>query len=287
VETVWILVGTAVGIGFVHTLIGIDHTLPFVVLGRARGWSLRRTLWITGLCGGGHVASSVLLGGAGIGIAILAAGLDTGQGHRWLDSRIGLFEAIESTRGELAAWALILFGLAYAAWSLARGRRRDRDAGQKQRSKARVVGADQNDAGSRRGLLARWRMAPGAASARQWTALVPSHGKLAADGAQHPPGGTAGIAGLTAWSLFVIFVLGPCEPLIPILMAPAFQVGLWAVVPVTLAFAVTTIGTMAAVVAVAYKGFGVVRLPRLQAHAHTLSGLAITSSGLAILLLAI
>ena len=119
-DTVWVLTFAAVGIGFVHTLIGIDHTLPFVVLGRARGWSLRKTLWITGLCGGGHVASSVVLGGAGIGLAIFATGLDTREGYHWMQGRVGAFETIEAVRGDLAAWALVLFGLTYAAWSLAR-----------------------------------------------------------------------------------------------------------------------------------------------------------------------
>ena len=250
-DTVWVLVSAAVGIGFVHTLIGIDHTLPFVVLGKARGWSLRRTLWVTGLCGGGHVASSVLLGGAGIGLAIFASGLDLQEGHHWMEGRVGVFESIEAFRGDLAAWALVAFGLTYAGWSLARRRRQQRHVHE------------------------------------HASGLVHSHDHPAAGGHEHPSGKAAGVAGLTAWSLFVIFVLGPCEPLIPILMVPAFQVGLWAVVPVTVAFGVTTIGTMAAVVAVAYRGLDFVRFPRLQAHVHTLSGLAIASSGVAMMLFAI
>ena len=250
-DAVWVLVSAAVGIGFVHTLIGIDHTLPFVVLGKARGWSLRRTLWVTGLCGGGHVASSVLLGGAGIGLAIFATGLDLQEGHHWMEARVGVFESIEAVRGDLAAWALVLFGLMYAAWSMARRRRQQRHV--------------HEHAGG----------------------VVHAHEHPAAGSHRHAPGETAGIAGLTAWSLFVIFVLGPCEPLIPILMVPAFQVGLWAVVPVTLAFGVTTIGTMAVVVALAYRGLDFVRFPRLRAHVHTLSGLAIASSGLAIMLFAV
>ena len=55
-----VLLFSAASIGFVHTLIGIDHSLPFVVLGRARGWSLRKVWSITFLCGFGHVLSSVL-----------------------------------------------------------------------------------------------------------------------------------------------------------------------------------------------------------------------------------
>ncbi|MXX75642.1 MAG: hypothetical protein F4210_14105 [Holophagales bacterium] len=250
-DTVWVLVSAAVGIGFVHTLIGIDHTLPFVVLGKARGWSLRRTLWITGLCGGGHVASSVLLGGAGIGLAIFATGLNLEEGHHWMAGRVGVFESIEAVRGDLAAWALVAFGLTYAAWSLARRRRQQRHVHE------------------------------------HTDGLVHSHDHPDAGGHEHSNGPAPGIAGLTAWSLFVIFVLGPCEPLIPILMVPAFQVGLWAVAPVTLAFAVTTIATMAGVVALAYRGLDFVRFPRLRAHVHTLSGLAIASSGLAMMLFAI
>ena len=242
-----VLVGAAVGIGFIHTLIGVDHTLPFVVLGRARGWSLRKTLWITGLCGGGHVASSILLGAIGIGLAISATGLDTQLGSSWMSGRIGTFETIESRRGDLASWALILFGIAYAGWSLARWRRLQRDAHE------------------------------------HGDGLVHSH-HLASGNHKHSDGS---VASLTAWSLFVIFVLGPCEPLIPVLMVPAFEAGLWAVLPVTAAFAATTIGTMLAVVAAAHYGLRLRRFPGLQAHAHTLSGLAIASSGLAIRLFGI
>ena len=243
-----VLVGAAVGIGFIHTLIGVDHTLPFVVLGRARGWSLRKTLWITTLCGSGHVASSVLLGGAGIALAISATGLDTGLAPGWMSSRVGTFETIEALRGDLAAWALILFGLVYAGWSLARQRRRQRHVHEH---------AD---------------------------GVVHSHTHPTLREHTHPAASTAS---LTAWSLFVIFVLGPCEPLIPLLMVPAFEVGLWAVVPVTLAFALTTLAAMLAVVTAAHRGLALGRFPRLRRHAHTLSGLAIAGSGLAIRLLGI
>ena len=61
-----ILVIAAASIGFVHTLMGPDHYLPFIVIAKARRWSLARTTWITLLCGLGHVGSSVLLGALGI-----------------------------------------------------------------------------------------------------------------------------------------------------------------------------------------------------------------------------
>ena len=71
-STVFVLLGTTASLAVLHTVLGVDHSLPFIVLGRARGWSLRRTLGITGACGVVHVASSVLigLGGVALGIAL-------------------------------------------------------------------------------------------------------------------------------------------------------------------------------------------------------------------------
>ena len=52
-----ILVISAASIGFLHTLLGPDHYLPFIVMGRARRWSLWKTGWITVACGIGHIGS--------------------------------------------------------------------------------------------------------------------------------------------------------------------------------------------------------------------------------------
>ena len=42
-----VLVLTALSIGFVHTLIGPDHYLPFILIGRARKWTLKFTVLVT------------------------------------------------------------------------------------------------------------------------------------------------------------------------------------------------------------------------------------------------
>ncbi|MCY4616778.1 MAG: hypothetical protein OXC71_10370, partial [Chloroflexi bacterium] len=70
IQTTTVLLGTAASLAIVHTLIGIDHSLPLAALGRARGWALRRTLLVTGVCGAGHVASSVVIGAAGVGLGV-------------------------------------------------------------------------------------------------------------------------------------------------------------------------------------------------------------------------
>ena len=66
----YILVTTALSIGFIHTLIGPDHYLPFIMIGRARNWSVAKTMRITIYCGIGHVIGSAALGVVGIGFGI-------------------------------------------------------------------------------------------------------------------------------------------------------------------------------------------------------------------------
>jgi hypothetical protein len=48
-----VMLGLAASVAAVHTAVGIDHAVPFVVLSRVQGWSLRRTLVVTALCGWG------------------------------------------------------------------------------------------------------------------------------------------------------------------------------------------------------------------------------------------
>ena len=89
-------------------------------------------------------------------------------------------------------------------------------------------------------------------------------------------------APLTPWILFTIFVFGPCEPLIPLLMYPAAESGLWATVLVAAVFSVATIGTMLTIVLVASWGVSFARLGRLERYTHALAGATICISGLAI-----
>lgn len=106
-EKVIVLCITAAYLGVFHTLVGPDHYLPFIVMSRARNWSYYKTIWITFLCGLGHVGSSVILGMIGVGVGIAINDL----GH------------IEDVRGGLAAWLMIAFGFAYMVWGIFRSRR--------------------------------------------------------------------------------------------------------------------------------------------------------------------
>ena len=99
-----ILLITAASVGFIHTLLGPDHYIPFIVMSKAGKWSTVKTVWVTILSGVGHVLSSVVLGAIGISFGIA----------------LGHLEIIESVRGEIAGWLLISFGLIYFIWGVRR-----------------------------------------------------------------------------------------------------------------------------------------------------------------------
>jgi nickel/cobalt transporter (NicO) family protein len=248
-----LLVGTAAAIAFVHTLIGPDHYLPFIVLSRARRWSAARTVWITLLCGTGHVLSSVVLGLVGIALGI----------------GVGRLESIESARGELAAWALIAVGLAYFAWGLRRALRQrgHRHFHFPSRDHLRALEAQQA------GGLAHDH---GAAPAHHHHGAERHHDHAHIGGRQ---------VSLTPWALFIVFALGPCEPLIPVLMYPAAVASWWGVVLVTGVFGGVTLATMLGAVWVGSRGLDLVPLGALERYSHALAGAAIVLSGLGVQLL--
>lgn len=227
----WVLAGSAAGIGFIHTILGPDHYLPFIAMSKARGWSGTRTAVITLLCGLGHVMGSVLLGLLGVLLGTLVFRL----------------EAIESVRGDLAAWLLLAFGLLYFLWGI----RRAVQAGSHEHRHEHADGSTHSHDHHHIGGHAHVHAAP-----------KPSN--------------------MTPWVLFVIFVLGPCEPLIPLIMYPAAQFNLPAVVAVAVVFGVVTIATMLACVMASYYGLSRVSFPQAGRYAHALAGLTILLCGGAI-----
>jgi len=210
-EAISILAATSATIGLFHTLIGPDHYLPFIAIGKARDWSVSRTMWITFLCGLGHVLSSVVLGLVGVAFGMA----------------LGKLKAFEEFRGNLAARALIVFGFTYCVWGIHRA--------------------------------------------------LKSHSHSHAH--SHPHGT------VTPWVLFTIFVLGPCEPLIPLVMYPAAEHSVSGMLLVAGVFSVATIGTMMAIVLVSIWGIRFINLGALERFSHALAGAAICLSGLAIELL--
>ena len=87
---------------------------------------------------------------------------------------------------------------------------------------------------------------------------------------------------MTPLVLVVIFLFGPCEPLIPYLMYPA-ALGSARGGLVSLLFGIATVGTMTAFVVAMYLGIGLIR-PSMawDRYSHLFAGLVVTACGVAI-----
>lgn len=233
-----LLMLTALSIGFIHTVIGPDHYLPFVAISAARNWTRRKTMLVTAACGVGHVLGSIVIGLIGIAIGASLHRL------QWL----------EGLRGDFAAWALTAFGLTYMAWGLKRA----------------------------------------------WRERKHSHEHIHADGTRHRHShghqvhdehvhvhiqlDTDNARSITPWALFIVFILGPCEALIPLLMYPASQHSWWGLGLIVATFAVTTIATMMGIVYLAMRGLERFPLASAERYSHALAGAALSLCGIGIVL---
>jgi sulfite exporter TauE/SafE len=225
-----ILLLTAASIAFLHTILGPDHYLVFTAMGKARAWSLSRTLRITLICGIGHVLGSVIIGVVGI----------------LLGAQLASVVAFEGVRGNLAGWALLAFGLMYFAWGLKKAGRSRRHSHIHIHDD--VVHDHEHDHHT-------------------------EHAHVHTEQARNP---------ITPWAMFIIFVLGPCEALIPLFMYPAAQHSVGLIVSVALVFGLVTLMTMLACVAATTIGLEKLKLPTTGRYAHAVAGASVALCGAAI-----
>lgn len=164
---------------------------------------------------------------------------------------VGGLEWLEGVRGGVAAWLLLGFGLAYTAWGLR----------QAARSRPHTHWHSHTDG------------------------TVHEHTHIHRETHAHAHEAQLGqrrLRSVTPWVLFVIFVFGPCEALIPILMVPAAAGSWWGVSLVVLVFGAVTVTTMLLAVTVGYLGISRLSLGRLERYSHALAGLTLVACGLAI-----
>ncbi len=90
------------------------------------------------------------------------------------------------------------------------------------------------------------------------------------------------VVSTTPWILFLIFVFGPCEPLIPILMYPAAENNIGGTILVSVLFSVVTIATMMTIVLAFKLGLSKINLKPVEKYSHVIAGGMILFSGLAI-----
>jgi cadmium resistance protein CadD (predicted permease) len=203
-----LLVSTA-SIAFLHAL-APDHWLPFIMIGRAQKWSIKKLIFVTFIAGIGHVGSSVLIGLIGLFIGM----------------ELSKLEGLEALRGEVGIWLLIGFGIAYALWGLKHARHPHRHEIVDEKILNRKV--------------------------------------------------------VTVWTLFAVFVLGPCEPLIPLFfISLKFQVA--GIIGVIVVFSIMTWIMMIAQAVIGYLGIQLVKFETLERYSHTIAGVVIALTGVFIL----
>ena len=153
---------------------------------------------------------------------------------------------LEGIRGSIAGWMLLGFGIAYGIWGLLQARRN-------RRHKHFDVYDD--------GFVYMYEH---------------QHGTAVASKDRHA---------VTPWVLFLIFVLGPCEPMIPLLYFPAAKNAWWGMGILIFVYALFTLATMIAMVVAGYHGTRVLKTDVLEKYMHALGGLTIFICGLGMVFL--
>ena len=185
------------------------------------------------------------------GIGHVSGSLILGAVGIGLGWAVGGLEWFEGVRGGVAAWLLLGFGLAYTAWGLRRAIRN--------RPHTHWHGHTDGTLHEHTHIHAQDHAHAHSAPAEQGVA-----------------------SSVTPWVLFTIFIFGPCEALIPILMYPAAEGSWWGVALVALVFGIVTVATMLAIVTIGHLGLARLPLSGLERYSHALAGLALVACGLAI-----
>lgn len=153
--------------------------------------------------------------------------------------------SIESVRGNMTAWGLIAFGLVYFVWGVRKAIRNKPHTHFHSHAEGHKH--------------------------------VHKHMHTEKHSHLHKEGKS-----MTPWVLFVIFVLGPCEPLIPLLMYPAAKDSTIGLILVTGVFSAVTIVTMLGVVLISTMGLNFIPTKKLERYTHALAGITVFLSGMAI-----
>ena len=175
-----------------------------------------------------------------------------GCGHVWSSVLLGLGGAaigwniskiswLENIRGGIAGWLLLLFGFAYAIWGL-------------------------------------WRVYKNKSHKHFDTYET---GEIYVY--EHKQGQAISLTErhkVTPWVMFIIFLLGPCEPMIPLLFFPAAQHSVSNMFLLIAVYTFFTLATMLAMVVFWYYSISFFKTEKLEKYLHPLSGLTLFICGI-------
>lgn len=174
-----------------------------------------------------------------------------GCGHVWSSVLLGLggaaigwslskVKGLENIRGGIAGWAMLGFGLIYGIWGIIRAR-------QNLRHKHFDIQAD--------GSV---------------YVYDHKHGETVRPKDRHK---------VTPWVMFIVFVLGPCEPMIPLLYFPAAKASWTGMIILIVVYTFFTLATMAGMVVAGFFGLHFLKTEKLERYVHALGGLTIFLCG--------
>jgi nickel/cobalt exporter len=168
-----------------------------------------------------------------------------------LGAAIGQLEALQNARADWAAWCMVAFGVAYGAWGLRKALRHSTDL------------APHSHGGN----------------FHIHTHGTPAHSHGAKRETPNDP------RTVTFWMLMLFFVLGPCEPLLPLFVLPAAR-GRWDLAAAAIGvYAITTITTMLAATALGLAGLRKLDLAPLERWLQPCAGATVAVAGLSVIFL--
>lgn len=167
------------------------------------------------------------------GLGHVGSSVLLGLGGAALGWSVSKITRLEGVRGGLAGWTFLGFGLVYFGWGLWR-------AAQNKRHKH----FDVQDDGS-------------------VYVFEHRHGEAVAPKERHA---------VTPWVMFLVFVLGPCEPMIPLLCFPAAKHSAGNMVLLIVVYTVFTLLTMLLMVALGFYGLAILKTEKLEKYMHAFGG---------------
>ena len=185
---------------------------------------------------------TALCGVGHVGASVVLALIGVGVG--WA---VGDVESVNAHRGEWAAWALMAIGLVYGIWGVRQALRGKTHTHKHVHVNGTIHAHTHEHDGQ--------------------------HAHAHADVADRT---------ITPWLIFIVFVLGPCEALIPLLMVPAAAHDMTGLVAVVLVFGSVTILSMLAITLAMIRGLDLIPSRSMSRWAHALAGLTLVASGAAV-----
>jgi sulfite exporter TauE/SafE len=181
-----------------------------------------------------------------------------GCGHVWSSVLLGLGAAflgwnlpkvtlLQNIRGGIAGWALLIFGFLYTIWGLIRA--------YKNKTHKHFEANETGDL----------------------YVYEHKHGNTTLSRERHK---------VTPWVMFIIFLLGPCEPMIPLLFSPAAKHSWYYMLLLIIVYTICTLATMLTMVMLGHYSISFFKMERLEKYMHALAGLTLFICGVGMVFMA-